>query len=422
VGSTREAFVSIPERLLELPGGATESAGRREEPALKVLVLNSGSSSIKYRLFRVESMVVLRAGAVDRIGEPGPSAVRDHGEGFGRVMSDLSESGTIGDPASLFGIGHRVVHGGERFREPARVDSGVLDAIRAMIPFAPLQNPGDLQGIETALATFPGVPQVAVFDTAFHQSMPPRAFHYALPRDLYDAHRVRRYGFHGTSHAHVARRAAEFLGIPPGSLNLITLHLGNGASAAAIREGKSVDTSMGMTPLEGLIMGTRCGDLDPAVPFFLGTVTGKNPVELLALLNEESGLKGICGTNDMREVHRMAAAGDPSASLAIDMYSYRIRKYIGAYTAVLGRVDALVFTGGIGENDAEVRRRACEGLSLLGIAVDEAGNGSPSREPREIQREGMPVKVLVIPTNEELEIALQTIACIRKNVGQEEQR
>jgi acetate kinase len=389
---------------------------------LKLLVLNSGSSSIKYRLFLLDSMAVVRAGGVDRIGEPGPAAVRDHGEGFGRVMADLSESGTIGDPAGLFGIGHRVVHGGERFREPVRVDRGTLDAIRAMIPFAPLHNPGNLQGIEVALATCPGVPQVAVFDTAFHQTMPPRAFRYALPRDLYDDHRVRRYGFHGTSHAHVARRAADLLGKPPEALNLITLHLGNGASAAAIREGKSVDTSMGMTPLEGLIMGTRCGDLDPAVPFFLGERTGKNPEELLDMLNEESGMKGICGANDMREVHRRAAGGDPSASLAIDMYCYRIKKYIGAYTAVLGRVDALVFTGGIGENDGEVRRRACEGLSLLGIAVDEARNGSPSSVPREIQREGMPVKVLVIPTNEELEIALQTVACIRKNAGSEEPR
>ncbi len=389
---------------------------------MKVLVLNSGSSSIKYRLFRMESMAVLRAGVVDRIGEPGPSAVRDHGEGFGRVMSDLSDSGTIGDPASLFGIGHRVVHGGERFREPVRVDHGTLDAIRAMIPFAPLHNPGNLQGIEVALATCPGVPQVAVFDTAFHQTMQPCAFHYALPLALYVSHRVRRYGFHGTSHAHVARRAADLLGKPPAALNLITLHLGNGASAAAIREGKSVDTSMGMTPLEGLIMGTRCGDLDPAVPFFLARATGKRPEELLALLNEESGLKGICGANDMREVHRKAAAGDPSAELAIDMYGYRIKKYIGAYTAALGRVDALVFTGGIGENDADVRRRACEGLERLGIALDEARNGFPSREPREIQRKGMPVKVLVIPTNEELEIALQTVACIRKTIGPEELR
>jgi len=389
---------------------------------VKILVLNSGSSSIKYRLFRMDTMEVLRAGVVDRIGEPGPGAIRDHAEGFARVMSDLSDSGAIGEPAGLFGIGHRVVHGGERFREPARVDAGVLDAIREGIPFAPLHNPGNLQGIEVALATCPGVPQVAVFDTAFHQTMPPRAFRYALPRDLYNAHRVRRYGFHGTSHAHVARRAAELLGKPPASLNLITLHLGNGASAAAIREGKSVDTSMGMTPLEGLIMGTRCGDLDPAVPFFLGETTGKNPLELRALLNEESGLKGICGANDMREVHRKAEAGDPSAALAIDMFCYRIRKYIGAYTAVLGRVDALVFTAGIGENDAEVRRRACEGLSLLGIAVDEARNGSPSSVPREIQREGMPVKVLVIPTNEELEIALQTVACVRNDVGPEEAR
>jgi acetate kinase len=389
---------------------------------VKILVLNSGSSSIKYRLFRMGSMEVLRAGAVERIGEAGASPVRDHREGFARVMSDLSDSGAIREAADLYGIGHRVVHGGDRFREPARVDAGVLGAIRETIPFAPLHNPGNIEGIEVALAMCPGVPQVAVFDTAFHQTMPPHAFHYALPRDLCAAHRVRRYGFHGTSHAHVARRAADLLCKPPGSLNLITLHLGNGASAAAIREGKSVDTSMGMTPLEGLIMGTRCGDLDPAIPFFLGAATGKDHGELLALLNEESGLKGICGANDMREVHWRTAAGDPSASLAIDMYSYRIKKYIGAYTAVLGRVDALVFTGGIGENDAEVRRRACEGLSPLGIALDDARNGSPSKDPREIQREGMPVKVLVIPTDEELEIALQTMACILRSAGSEEAR
>jgi len=389
---------------------------------LKLLVLNSGSSSIKFRLFRTDSMAVLRAGIVDRIGEPGPAAVRDHGEGFGRVMDDLTGSGAIGDPAGLIGIGHRVVHGGERFRKPARVDRRTLDGIRAMVPFAPLHNPANLLGIEVALAKCPGVPQVAVFDTAFHQTIPPRAFRYALPRALYDTHRVRRYGFHGTSHAHVARRAAERLGAPPASLNLITLHLGNGASAAAIREGESIDTSMGMTPLEGLIMGTRCGDLDPAVPFFLEAATGKGPGEIQALLNEESGLKGICGAIDMREVHRMAAEGDPSATLAIDMYCYRIRKYIGAYAAVLGRVDALVFTGGIGENDADVRRRTCEGLERLGIAVDDAGNERPSSAAREIQREGMPVKILVIPTDEELEIALQTVACILHSAGPEEPR
>ncbi|MBW6504582.1 acetate kinase [bacterium] len=389
---------------------------------MKILVLNSGSSSIKYALFAAGSLAELRAGIVERIGEPGASSVPDHREGFRRVMSDLLESGAVPDPAGLSGIGHRIVHGGERFRKPVRVDRGVVEAIRETIPFAPLHNPGNLQGIEVALGMCPGVPQVAVFDTAFHQTMPPRAFHYALPLALYVSHRVRRYGFHGTSHAHVARRASEYLETPPGSLNLITLHLGNGASAAAIRGGESVDTSMGMTPLEGLIMGTRCGDLDPAVPFFLGTATGKDPAEVLALLNEESGMKGICGANDMREVHRRIAGGDPSASLAVDMYVYRVRKYIGAYTAVLGRVDALVFTGGIGENDAEVRHRACEGLERLGIALDQGRNDSPSSDPREIQREGMPVKVLVIPTNEELEIALQTLACLRNDTGEEEPR
>jgi len=389
---------------------------------MKILVLNSGSSSIKYALFAAGSLAELRAGIVSRIGEPGTFSVPDHREGFRRVMSDLLESGAIRETAGLSGIGHRIVHGGERFREPVRVDAGVVEAIRETIPFAPLHNPGNLQGIEVALGMCPGVPQVAVFDTAFHQTMPPRAFHYALPLALYVSHRVRRYGFHGTSHAHVARRAAGYLESPPGSLNLITLHLGNGASAAAIRGGESVDTSMGMTPLEGLIMGTRCGDLDPAVPFFLGAATGKDPRQVQDLLNEESGLKGICGSNDMREVHRKAAAGDPGAKLAIDMYSYRVKKYIGAYTAALGRVDALVFTGGIGENDAEVRRRACEGLEQLGIALDQGRNDAPSSLPREIQREGMPVKVLVIPTNEELEIALQTLACLRNNTGEEEPR
>ena len=394
-------------------GLARRAPVRVGEP-LKILVLNSGSSSIKYRLFGMEPIAELCAGKMDRIGEPGRPDVPDHREGFRRVMSELSASGAIREASDLFGIGHRVVHGGERFRQPVRVDPGIVSSIREMVPFAPLHNPGNLQGIEVALAMCPGVPQVAVFDTAFHQTMPPRAFRYAIPDDLYAAHGVRRYGFHGTSHAYVARRAAEFLGMPAGSLNLVTLHLGNGASAAAIREGRSVDTSMGMTPLEGLVMGTRCGDLDPSVPLFLEAATRKNPDEVLALLNEESGLKGICGSNDMREVHGMAAAGNASAALAIDMFSYRVRKYLGAYFAVLGQVDAVVFTGGIGENDAEVRRRACEGLERMGIGIDNGRNESPSGEPREIQRNGMAVKLLVIPTNEELEIALQTSACLRE--------
>ena len=386
---------------------------------MKLLVLNSGSSSIKYRLFRMEPISVLRAGVVDRIGEPGPSAARDHGEGFGRVMADLSDSGAIGDAASLFGIGHRVVHGGERFREPVRVDHGTLDAIRAMIPFAPLHNPGNLQGIEVALATCPGVPQVAVFDTAFHQTMPPRAFHYALPRDLYDAHRVRRYGFHGTSHAYVARRAAELLGKPPGSLNLITLHLGNGASAAAIREGKSVDTSMGMTPLEGLIMGTRCGDLDPAVPFFLAAATGKDPGEIQALLNEESGLKGICGANDMREVHRRAAGGIRPRRLRSTCTVTGSGNTSAPTPPSSAGSTRWCSPGGSARTTPRCGGGRASGMERLGIAVDEARNGSPSREPREIQRGGMPVKVLVIPTDEELEIALQTVACIRNSIGAE---
>jgi acetate kinase len=259
----------------------------------------------------------------------------------------------------------------------------------------------------------PDVPQVAVFDTAFHQTIPPHAYHYALPFDLHEDHHVRRYGFHGTSHCYVAKRAAEHLDRPLASLNLITLHLGNGASATAIQAGRSVDTSMGMTPLEGLIMGTRAGDLDPALPFFLARATGRSPDRVEALLNTESGLKGICGVNDMRTIQRRAAEGDERAQLATEMYAYRVRKYIGAYSAVLGRVDAVVFTAGIGENSPEIRASACRGLSALGIEIDPARNADASRQAREIQPEGAAVKVLVIPTNEELEIAQETLATIR---------
>jgi acetate kinase len=259
---------------------------------------------------------------------------------------------------------------------------------------------------------------VAVFDTAFHQTIPPRAYHYALPRDLHEKHHVRRYGFHGTSHRYVAGKAAEHLGRRLESLNLITLHLGNGASATAIQAGRSVDTSMGLTPLEGLIMGTRGGDLDPAIPFFLARATGRSPDQVEALLNSESGLKGICGVNDMRTIQRRAAGGDERARLAMEMYAYRIRKYIGAYSAVLGRVDAIAFTAGIGENSAEIRESSCRGMSALGVEIDPARNAAVSPDAPEIQREGAPVKVLVIPTNEELEIAQETLACIRAQRGQ----
>ena len=286
-----------------------------------------------------------------------------------------------------------------------------------MIPLAPLHNPANLIGIEVARDRRPDVPQVAVFDTAFHQSMPPSAFHYALPKELYTEHHVRRYGFHGTSHHYVAKRAAEHLDRPLDTVNLITLHLGNGASAAAVRKGKSIDTSMGMTPLEGLVMGTRCGDIDPAIHFYLGRKTGRTNEELEKMFNQESGLKGICGANDMREIIRLACSGDEHAQLAIDIYCYRIRKYIGAYSAVLGQVDAMVFTGGIGENAALIRKHCCEDLDRLGIVLNDRKNDDCSGELSEIQGEKSPVRILVIPTDEELEIAHQACELILRNRG-----
>lgn len=398
---------------------------------MKVLVINSGSSSIKYQLFDMSEGAVLAAGSVERIGEAegvhrhrlmidgsaveetrDTGCIGDHREGLERIGGALRESGVVTALAELAAIGHRVVHGGEYFRQPTLIDDEVLDRIREMIPLAPLHNPANIMGIEVALQYAADIPQVAVFDTAFHQSIPVHAWHYAIPESLYSEHHVRRYGFHGTSHHYVAKQAARQLDKALSSLNLITLHLGNGASVAAIRQGCSVDTSMGMTPLEGLIMGTRCGDIDPAIHFYLMRQAGLPYQEVEKLLNKESGLKGVCGANDMREVHRMADASDDRARLALDMYCYRIKKYIGAYYAVLGHVDAVVFTGGIGENDTWVRAQACGGLEALGIDIDSERNSRQCEGAFAIHRDGSAVCVLVVPTDEEYEIALQTVECI----------
>jgi acetate kinase len=405
---------------------------------MKVVVINSGSSSVKYEVFESSDFSVLSSGLLERIGESeskhihrayGVSGmvkeivrqarVANHEEGFRFILSVPADSAVIRNPAELLGIGHRVVHGGEAFREPVLIDEKVMETIRELIPLAPLHNPANLLGIEAARQVFPGVPQVAVFDTAFHQSMPPHAFIYALPYSLYALHHVRRYGFHGTSHLWVAKKAAVHLEKPLTSLNLITLHLGNGASVTAVRQGVSVDTSMGMTPLEGLVMGTRCGDLDPAVPFYLRRVTKIPEGDLEALLNKGSGLKGICGANDMREILQMANRVEPLAKLALDLYCYRIKKYIGAYFAVLGRVDAVVFTGGIGENGALIRKQCCQGLEGLGITVDDGKNEKAYEEVLEIQRDGAPVKVLAVRTREEREIAEQTVAVLMRTQGGE---
>ena len=398
---------------------------------VRVLVLNSGSSSIKYQLFDMDGGAVLVSGAVERIGEAeslhwqrlhssdevsetrNQQPVADHQEALMRIGTRLRESGVLTALSELSAIGHRIVHGGESFREPTLIDAAVIEQIRKMIPLAPLHNPANVMGIEVALQHAPEIPQVAVFDTAFHHSIPAHAWRYALPERLYTEQGVRRYGFHGTSHGYVAKQAASRLAKPLQSLNLITLHLGNGASAAAIAHGKSIDTSMGMTPLEGLVMGTRCGDMDPAIAFYLGRETGMDNDEIESLLNKESGLQGICGSNDMREVIRLTDAGDTQARLALDMYCYRIKKYIGAYYAALGTLDAIVFTGGIGENAARVRGQCCSGMEALGIMLDEEKNVSTGNKSFDIHADASAVSLLVIPTNEELEIALQTVSCIQ---------
>lgn len=370
---------------------------------MRILVLNSGSSSIKYRLYDGDELLI--KGLIEQIGEPG-SPVPDHATGFRDLMAHLDENGASD---GLDAIGHRVVHGGEEFVEPAVIDHAVIERIRAQIPLAPLHNPSNLTGIEVAYQVRSDLPQVAVFDTAFHRAMPPRAYRYALPESLYVDHGVRRYGFHGTSHAFVSEEAAAYMGRSLDETNLITFHLGNGASVAAVQQGRSIDTSMGMSPLEGLVMGTRSGDIDPAIVFLLVRDAGMAPSEVEELLNHQSGLKGLCGDNDMRAIERRAAAGDEAASLALDVYCYRIRKYLGAYYAALGLVDAIVFTGGVGENQASVRRRVITGLDRLGIVIDDARNADadPSRGPVPIHVAGADVAVLVIATDEELSIARQ---------------
>ena len=398
----------------------------------KVFTVNCGSSSIKFGVYNLDDYVLIASGQLEKIGsaesrfrqkrltEEGTYETRDitlpiadHWEGFEFIMKCNVDDRVIKDDSELFGIGHRVVHGGELFHKPTLIDDDVIATIRKLIPLAPLHNPHNLLGIEVAHKRLPHVPQVAVFDTAFHQTLPPHAYHYALPYELYTDYNVRRYGFHGTSHHYVAKKAAQHLGKTLEEVNLITLHLGNGASAAAIHKGKCIDTSMGLTPLEGLVMGTRCGDLDPAVHFYLMRQTGMSPEEIETLLNFRSGLKGTCGTNDMRLIQQHVQEGNDRAILALDLFCYRIKKYIGAYLSVIGKVDVVVFTGGIGENSVLVREKACSGLEHLGITLDAQRNEAASGSVSEIHKNGSALKVMVIATDEELEIAHQTIETIK---------
>jgi acetate kinase len=400
---------------------------------MKIAVINCGSSSIKYEVFSSKGLVMLASGLIEKIGSDDSclrqrkrkdngsfeehihtKPLKGHREGFEFMAQVNQEDRIIKDESELLGIGHRVVHGGELFREPALIGDQVIAGIRSLIPLAPLHNPSNLLGIELARTRFPGVPQVAVFDTAFHHTLPPHVFHYAVPNEWYTGHHVRRYGFHGTSHLYVSREAASFLRKSPESVNIITIHLGNGASCAAVQRGKSVDTSMGMTPLEGLVMGTRSGDIDPSLPFFIMREMGMSADQVEESLNSQSGLLGICGVNDMREIEGRAKNGDERANLALEIFCYRIKKYIGAYCAILGRLDAIVFTGGIGENSVLVRSMVCSGMDHMGISLNEARNAVASGNVAEIQDVGAAVKVLVIQTDEEREIARQTILSIEK--------
>jgi acetate kinase len=405
------------------------------QPTQAVLVLNVGSSSIKYQLLELDpddqdadDGKRLATGLVDRIGGGGEgtlthkqpdaepyevtSAFEDHAHALTAILGAFHDAGPDLDAIGLTVVGHRVVHGGTEFTQATVLDDDALDRIRALIPLAPLHNPPNITGIEVARQAFPDVPQVAVFDTAFHRTLPEAAHTYAVPLAWREAHAVRRYGFHGTSQQYVSRRAAAFLGRPIAAVNLIVLHLGNGASVTAIEAGRSVETSMGLTPLEGLVMGTRSGDLDPAIPEYLQRVAGLDAEAVDNALNKESGLLGLAGSNDLRDVKRKAADGDPAAKLAIDVYCHRIRKYVGAYYAVLGRVDAIVFTAGVGENDPRTRALSLAGLERLGIAVDDGRNEAEEDGERFVSPDGAEVAVLVIPTDEEIEIARQSLAAV----------
>jgi acetate kinase len=374
---------------------------------MRLLVLNCGSSSVKYKLYEGNPPRAAMAGQVDQIGGSG---ARDHAHALETVFAQLADHGPID------AVGHRVVHGGERFRASVLVDDQVERAIDGLSPLAPLHNPINLAGIRAARAALPGVPHCAIFDTAWHQTLPERAYRYALPDDWYRDHGVRRYGFHGTSFLYLARRAAALLDRDPHEVDLILFHVGNGASANAVKAGRSVDTSMGMTPLEGLVMGTRCGDIDPAIVPALMQWRGLDPAELDRTLNRHSGLAGLAdGASDRRVLMRMAADGHAGARLALDVETYRLRKYLGAYLAALGRADAVVFSGGAGEMSPDLRDGALGGLDALGVRLDPERNGDARTRLAEtrITTDDSPIPVFVIPTDEEQVMAEDTASLLK---------
>lgn len=393
---------------------------------MKILVLNCGSSSIKYKLFDMTTKEVMAQGGIEKIGLPGsflkltlPNGekkilekdVPEHTTGIDFILNTLvsEEYGAIKSLEEINAVGHRMVHGGEKFAKSVLLDKEVLDAFIACNDLAPLHNPANLKGVNAVSAILPNVPQVGVFDTAFHQTMPDYAYMYAVPYELYTKYGVRRYGFHGTSHRYVSKRVCEFLNIPVEGTKIITCHVGNGGSITAVKDGKSVDTSMGMTPLEGLMMGTRSGDIDGGAVTYIMEKEGLDATGVSNLLNKKSGVLGVFEkSSDMRDLESAAAAKEPRAVLAENMYFYRIKKYIGAYAAAMGGVDVIVFTGGVGENQANARSGACEGLEYMGVKVDLEKNKTRGVEAI-ISADDSKVKVVVIPTDEELMIASDTM-------------
>lgn len=391
-----------------------------------VLVVNSGSSSIKYQIIDMRDESVLAKGLIERIGTDHGTvthtvdgatqtvsvSVLDHIAGFAAMIDACRTWGPNLEEAAITAVGHRVVQGGARFVAPTVIDKAVVRTVEELSPLAPLHNPPNLLGIQAAQITFPDIPHVAIFDTAFHQTMPPEAYTYAIDRTLAQQYRIRRYGFHGTSHKYVSELAAEHLRQPLADVNTIVLHIGNGVSACAVRGGQSVETSMGLTPLEGLVMGTRSGDIDPGIIFHLARQAKMTSDQVDDLLNRRSGLIGMTGSGDMRDVLAAVDRGDAVADLALNVYCHRLRHYVGAYYAQLGRLDCIAFTAGVGENVPEVRTRALANLEPMGIIIDEERNRASARGIREISSDTSSVKVLVIPTNEEVEIARQTIVAI----------
>jgi len=393
---------------------------------MNIFVINSGSSSIKYQLIRMPEAELICSGLVERIGQGGPASIThktikgnkeqtlkesleidDHAAGLKEVARLLTdkEFGVISNPDEIKIVGHRVLHGGDIFSATTVIDNAVKDQIKKLFPLGPLHNPANYTGIIVAEKIFTKATQIAVFDTAFHQTMPPKAFRYAIPNEFYTQHSIRVYGFHGTSHKYVSEKAAEYLNKP--SAKIITIHLGNGCSMAAVDNGKCIDTTMGLGPVDGLIMGTRCGNIDPTVIFHMVNQLGYDINQVDTILNKKSGLQGLTGLSDMRDLKAEEAKGNAEAILAHEMYAYRIRKYIGAYTAALNGLDAIVFTAGVGENDDLTRKLCSIDLEYLGIELDEDKNSKRTKGIYEINKADSKVKILVVPTNEELEIAHQ---------------